>query len=179
MNIARALYADADIVIMDDPLSAVDAHVGEALFSNAILAACKARGKTVLLVTHALHFLPQVDYILHMVGGKIVERGTYEELVTYNGGRGSFAKLLTEFSLEKREAKGEGDVEEVLDIEVQKKVKTLPKLTAQEVKHRVDLKTVGKAAGTGRIEGRLMQAEKRTTGSIDKSSECLGALRLR
>jgi ABC-type nitrate/sulfonate/bicarbonate transport system ATPase subunit len=74
VNIARALYSDAEILVsplsstatepqlFDDPLSAVDAHVGRALFQNAILG-LKAQGKTVVLVTHALHFLPQVDYI--------------------------------------------------------------------------------------------------------------------
>ena len=81
VNIARALYYDADIVIFDDPLSAgtytqhdppphvvltslpVDAHVGKALFADAIIGALRNRGKTVILVTHALHFLSQCDYI--------------------------------------------------------------------------------------------------------------------
>lgn len=78
MNIARALYYNADIIVsrlhavyskmltysqlFDDPLSAVDAHVGKALFNDAILG-LRSQGKTVLLVTHALHFLPMVDYI--------------------------------------------------------------------------------------------------------------------
>lgn len=55
MNVARALYFDADIVIFDDPLSALDAHIGQAIFDNAMVGALKQQGKTVLLVTHALH----------------------------------------------------------------------------------------------------------------------------
>lgn len=62
INIARALYHGTDIILLDDPLSAVDAHVGEALFQNAILT-LKGRGKTVILVTHALHFLKDVDRV--------------------------------------------------------------------------------------------------------------------
>ncbi|KAG8870466.1 hypothetical protein FRB97_009732 [Tulasnella sp. 331] len=172
VNIARALYADADIVIMDDPLSAVDAHVGEALFTNAILSACRSQGKTVILVTHALHFLPQVDYILHVVSGRIVEQGTYQELINANGGKGAFARLLNEFSSGVREAKDEGDVEEGMDeIEVQAamKVKAATKMSVAEVKRKVDEKTRGKAAGTGKIEGRLMKVEKRSIGSIKGS----------
>lgn len=51
-----------DQQLFDDPLSAVDAHVGQALFTNAILG-LRAQGKTVILVTHALHLLSQVDHI--------------------------------------------------------------------------------------------------------------------
>jgi ABC-type histidine transport system ATPase subunit len=55
---ARVLYFDAEIILLDDPLSAVDAHVGRNLFTNAI---CGALGsKTRLLVTHQIHFLPEV-----------------------------------------------------------------------------------------------------------------------
>ena len=49
--LARALYADADVYLLDDPLSAVDAHVGEHLFESAICGLV-ARGKTVVLATH-------------------------------------------------------------------------------------------------------------------------------
>jgi ABC-type transport system involved in cytochrome bd biosynthesis fused ATPase/permease subunit len=54
INVARCLYHQSDIYIYDDPLSALDAHVGQAIFDNAMLKAVQA-GKTVLLVTHALH----------------------------------------------------------------------------------------------------------------------------
>ncbi|KAJ7203009.1 hypothetical protein GGX14DRAFT_652344 [Mycena pura] len=89
VNIARALYYGADIILFDDPLSAVDANVGKALFRTAILGLV-AQGKTVLLVTHALHFLSQCDYIYTLDGGRIAEAGTSEELIA----RGSaFARL--------------------------------------------------------------------------------------
>ncbi|KAJ7891133.1 ABC protein [Mycena leptocephala] len=68
VNIARALYYGTDVVIFDDPLSAVDANVGKALFRSAIQGLV-AQGKTVILVTHALHFLAQCDYIYTLDGG--------------------------------------------------------------------------------------------------------------
>lgn len=55
VNVARALYYDADIVIFDDPLSALDAHIGQAMFDRAMIKMLKGSGKTVILVTHALH----------------------------------------------------------------------------------------------------------------------------
>lgn len=61
VSIARAVYSDADVIILDDPLSAVDSHVGRALFQDCICGAL--RGKTVLLVTNALHFLHAADQV--------------------------------------------------------------------------------------------------------------------
>ncbi|KAJ1929039.1 hypothetical protein IWQ60_001535 [Tieghemiomyces parasiticus] len=79
LNLARAVYADTDVVLLDDPLSAVDPHVGRHLFRRCIRGAMD--GKTRLLVTHQLHFMPHVDYILHLDDGHIIEQGTYQELM--------------------------------------------------------------------------------------------------
>jgi len=77
----------------------LDAHVGKSLFNHAILSLRK-RGKTVLLVTHSLHFLPQCDRIVTMVDGEIVETGTYDKLMEANG---PFCKLVEEFGGETAE----------------------------------------------------------------------------
>lgn len=81
-NIARAIYFDAEIILMDDPLSAVDAHVGRHLFENAITGLLK--DKCVVLATHQLHVLGKVDKVIWMDGGKIKAVGTYEELMANN-----------------------------------------------------------------------------------------------
>ncbi|OJA15999.1 hypothetical protein AZE42_13449, partial [Rhizopogon vesiculosus] len=78
INICRAIYCNTDIQIFDDPLSALDAPVGKAVFENVLK---RNTGKTRILVTHALHFLPDVDYIYTIVDGRIAERGTYPELM--------------------------------------------------------------------------------------------------
>jgi len=65
INLARAVYYDSDIILMDDPLSAVDAHVSRDLFDHCITGALA--GKTRILVTHQLHVLPRVDYIIVMI----------------------------------------------------------------------------------------------------------------
>ena len=77
VSLARAAYSDAGIILMDDSLSAVDAHTARQILDNLFLHGPLA-GKTRVLVTHALHVLGKADYIHVMKGGAIVERGTYE-----------------------------------------------------------------------------------------------------
>ncbi|XP_012144503.1 ATP-binding cassette sub-family C member 5 isoform X3 [Megachile rotundata] len=81
--LARALYANRDIYFLDDPLSAVDAHVGSYIFKNLILGALK--NKCVLFVTHQVQFLKHCDQIYLMNKGRIVEQGTHDELMHLNG----------------------------------------------------------------------------------------------
>ncbi|UZJ51666.1 hypothetical protein CBS101457_000986 [Exobasidium rhododendri] len=103
VGLARALYFDASTYMLDDPLSAVDPHVGKALFNNAILG-LKAQGKTILLATHAIHVLPQTDRIITMLDGEIVESGTYTELENANG---AFKRLVEEFGGQEEEEEEE------------------------------------------------------------------------
>jgi len=70
------------------------AHVGKEVFQN-VLKSKSRPDTTKILVTHALHFLPQVDFIITIDDGKIVEQGTYEQLTKNE--KGVFAKLMKEF----------------------------------------------------------------------------------
>ncbi|KAF8509514.1 ABC protein [Hysterangium stoloniferum] len=155
VNIARALYHDADIIIFDDPLSAVDAHVGKALFANAILA-LKAQGKTVLLVTHALHFLAQVDFVYTFVNGYIAEQGPYDELIRHNG---PFAKLVADFG-------GSGEGLEEKDKKKQHPDARGPVPTSKHVGEDNVTNESSAKEGSGELKGRLICAEERTIGSI-------------
>ena len=71
--------ADADTYLLDDPLSAVDSHVGQHLFQHCLgsLLATKTR----VLVTHQLQFLPGADKIVILSQGRISQSGTYQQLV--------------------------------------------------------------------------------------------------
>ena len=87
--LARAVYHQADITLVDDALSAVDAHVAEHLFEKAIaqeLMSKSASGskRSVILVTNAIQYLnhPRVDKIVVIRDGEIVEQGSYKDLAT-------------------------------------------------------------------------------------------------
>ncbi|XP_018549671.1 ATP-binding cassette sub-family C member 5 isoform X1 [Lates calcarifer] len=79
VSLARALYSERPILLLDDPLSAVDACVGSNIFYKAIKGA--AKGKTVLFVTHQLQYLPECDDIILMKDGQIAEHGTHAQLM--------------------------------------------------------------------------------------------------
>ncbi|KAL5062775.1 hypothetical protein RYX36_024512 [Vicia faba] len=79
IQLARAVYNDADIYLLDDPFSAVDAHTAAILFNDCVMTAL--RSKTVILVTHQVEFLSEVDTILVMEGGKVIQSGSYENLL--------------------------------------------------------------------------------------------------
>ncbi|XP_018576132.1 probable multidrug resistance-associated protein lethal(2)03659 isoform X2 [Anoplophora glabripennis] len=78
INLARAVYADADIYLLDDPLSAVDTHVGKHLFHECFKKYLK--DKTRILVTHQLQFLKEADIIVIINNGRIEKICTYSEL---------------------------------------------------------------------------------------------------
>jgi hypothetical protein len=76
------------------------------------------QGRTKILVTHALHFLPQVDYIFTIADGQIMERGTYPELMA---SRGVFSKFVKQFGSKQEEKE---DAEEIVSgVEVEKEGK--------------------------------------------------------
>ncbi|KAF9938627.1 hypothetical protein BGZ67_010647 [Mortierella alpina] len=161
VNIARAVYFDADVVLLDDPLSAVDAHVGKYLFKNCIMGALQ--GKTRVLVTHQLHVLPQVDYVICMKDGEIIERGTFQELMENQG----------EFSLLMKAHGGieenDNDFEELLDDpalapSAAEAEKILESGAAEEKNEIGDKKKKDEPAG--KAKG-LMSQEERATGSVD------------
>ncbi|TWW64058.1 Multidrug resistance-associated protein 4 [Takifugu flavidus] len=78
VNLARAVYRDADIYLLDDPLSAVDAEVGRHLFEECICGVLKNKRR--ILVTHQLQYLKAADQILVLMEGHMVAKGTYAEL---------------------------------------------------------------------------------------------------
>ncbi|XP_073159954.1 multidrug resistance-associated protein 1-like isoform X3 [Lepidochelys kempii] len=99
VSLARAVYSNADLYLLDDPLSAVDVHVGKHLFEKLIGPSGLLKNKTRILVTHNLTLLPQTDVIIVMEDGRIAHMGTYQELLSE---RPNFAELLQVFSAENK-----------------------------------------------------------------------------
>ncbi|KAE8665038.1 ABC transporter C family member 3 [Hibiscus syriacus] len=84
IQLARAVYSDSDIYILDDPFSAVDAHTGTHLFKKCLKGLLSQ--KTVIYATHQLEFLDAADIVLVMKDGLIVQSGKYEELIADSDG---------------------------------------------------------------------------------------------
>ncbi|ORZ14972.1 P-loop containing nucleoside triphosphate hydrolase protein [Lobosporangium transversale] len=96
VSLARAAYLNADIYLLDDPLSAVDAHVDQHLWEHLLGPTGLLKDKTRVLVTHGIHHLEQVDHILLIRDGRIKEAGGYTHLMKAND---VFYNLIKEFSI--------------------------------------------------------------------------------
>jgi ABC-type multidrug transport system ATPase subunit len=106
ISLARAIYSARDIYLLDDPLSAVDQHVGKAIFDECING--YLRKKIVLFVTNQFQYLPHCDHIVFLEEGRISQQGSYDAL-TKRGERveNEFGKLLSQFSAkESKKEKG-------------------------------------------------------------------------
>jgi ATP-binding cassette, subfamily C (CFTR/MRP), member 1 len=136
LNIARAIYFNADIVLLDDPLSAVDAHVGRHIMDNAICGLL--RDKCRVLATHQLHVLHRVDRIVWMKDGDIYKVATFRELID---GDVEFQKLM-ETTTREEKAENQESTNDDFKVEEEKKVSNRQKAAA------------------------LMQQEERAVGSV-------------
>ncbi|TBU42097.1 multidrug resistance-associated ABC transporter [Dichomitus squalens] len=137
VSLARAAYSGADIVLMDDSLSAVDSHVGKRLLDNCLLRGPLA-DKTRVLVTHALHVLDKTDYIYVMDEGVIVEEGSYAELMK----RGDmFARLMEEYGSQEEDKRDDATASKKAD-------------------------DVAAPAEAKKATQKLMQEEERLTGAV-------------
>ncbi|KAG4066137.1 hypothetical protein HA402_010339 [Bradysia odoriphaga] len=93
ISIARAVYADADIYLLDDPLSAVDSHVGKHIFEQVIGPGGLLANKTRVLVTHGVTYLKQMNNIVVLKEGSVSESGTLQELLDQ---KGAFSEFLVQ-----------------------------------------------------------------------------------
>ena len=160
MSLARAAYSQANVILLDDPLSAVDAHVGKDILDQCLLRGPLA-DKTRILVTHAIPVLKHVDYVYLMENGVITEEGRYQveffmPFVFPYGYRSSLvfqdlikngqalARLVEEFGSQEKNSEDTESLDE--DEELDK-----PKAKQQG--------SEGQAA--------LMQAEERNTGQVE------------
>ncbi|KAG5729874.1 Multidrug resistance-associated protein 1 [Termitomyces sp. T112] len=137
VSLARAAYSDSDIVLLDDPLSAVDAYVGKGILDQCLLSGPLST-RTRILATHVLHVLKKTDYIFIMDRGVIAEQGTYEDLVKNSS---IFSSLMDEH----------GSLEAPEGARPQREIRTTV----------VDWDQSGKE-----VEAALMQVEERNTGAV-------------
>ncbi|KAJ3120011.1 Multidrug resistance-associated protein 1 [Physocladia obscura] len=166
ISLARLFYTDHDIALLDDPLSAVDAHVGRRIFEDGICGVLK--NKTRVLVTHQLHHVPSSDWIVFMKSGEIAEQGTYADLIQNDG---EFAKLMAEYGGEKGSDDEDGDTEPIVDFNGGNDLKI------EDI--AIDLRNMKKNFETEQDEVQLskeektvaqMQVESKKTGKLSSST---------
>lgn len=104
LTLARAVYARADIYLLDDVLSAVDQHVGRHLVDNVLGPKGLLAGKTRILATNAIPVLMEAHFIILLRDGRIIERGTYEQLMAM---KGDIAQLIKTASSEESHSEEE------------------------------------------------------------------------
>ncbi|XP_006177042.1 canalicular multispecific organic anion transporter 2 [Camelus ferus] len=112
VSLARAVYSNADIFLLDDPLSAVDSHVAKHIFDQVIGPEGVLAGKTRVLVTHGISFLPQTDFVIVLADGQVSEVGTYSALLQRSG---SFANFLRNYAPDEDEEHLEADSRTALE----------------------------------------------------------------
>uniref|UniRef100_A0A8C4N8Z1 ABC-type glutathione-S-conjugate transporter n=1 Tax=Eptatretus burgeri TaxID=7764 RepID=A0A8C4N8Z1_EPTBU len=81
VSLARAIYSQADIFLLDNPLSAVDSHVGLHILQQALGPRGLLKDKTRVVVTHDVSFLPLANQVAVLKDGRLSDVGTYEQLL--------------------------------------------------------------------------------------------------
>lgn len=102
ISLARAVYSNRDIFLLDDPLSAVDAHVGKHIFEECIKK--ELHGKSIILVTHQLQYLEFCDDILVLEDGEVLESGDHQALMKASG---RYAQLISNYQMEQSKTQKE------------------------------------------------------------------------
>ncbi|CAL7934381.1 unnamed protein product [Xylocopa violacea] len=143
--LARAVYNDSDVYFLDDPLSAVDSHVGKHIFENVIGPSGLLRKKTRVLVTHGITYLPEVDNIIVVKDGEITEVGTYKQLLEK---KGAFSEFLVHHLQEVGNLQADDESEADL----------------QEIKQQLE-----STIGSSELQEKLARSKSRTSESQSES----------
>ncbi|KAG0044636.1 hypothetical protein BGZ83_010140 [Gryganskiella cystojenkinii] len=162
VSLARAAYQDADIYLLDDPLSAVDAHVDQHLWSELIGPNGLLRNKTRLLVTHGIHHLKAMDQIMVIKDGAIVEAGGYDELITQEH---IFSRLILEYAVEHRRDKKQ--TKATTDSDSTTRLSSITK-TSTGVSHSSDSSAIQERATVSKMDTKaeLIAKEKMQDGNV-------------
>ncbi|UJR17739.1 hypothetical protein I4U23_004637 [Adineta vaga] len=96
VSLARALYTEADIYLLDDPLAAVDPSVAKNIFKHCISNEGFLKNKTRLLVTHQIQFLSELDHCVLLDHGRIEKQGTFDDLLSLEKIKQSYENQFNE-----------------------------------------------------------------------------------
>ncbi|XP_033123425.1 ATP-binding cassette sub-family C member 9-like isoform X2 [Anneissia japonica] len=154
VSIARTVYSDADVIILDDPLSALDVHVGSQVFNEGIMGLLIEKGKTVVLVTHQIQYVEFAHQIIVMDDGKVLTQGTLDEI------RSDDPELYRSWqkSMAQKESESEMSEIESADEERMKLKKQISIRESAEVRDQISKKNSE--------TGKLIEEEEIVRGSV-------------
>ncbi|XP_022080967.1 ATP-binding cassette sub-family C member 9-like isoform X2 [Acanthaster planci] len=151
VSVARAMYSHNDLVILDDPLSALDVHVGSQLFQDGIVDLLLGGKRTVVLVTHQLQYMKYAHKVLVMKDGRVSLQGTPNEVWVADPDLQITSRHLAEAASRSEAETG--------DEEAEKERQMLLKLVEEKKKEE-------ERGNVSEEEGRLIEKEERNTGTI-------------
>ncbi|CAF0941211.1 unnamed protein product [Brachionus calyciflorus] len=150
ISIARSVYAKASIYTFDDPLSAVDAHVGKHIFDSVIGPNGLLKHKTRIFATNSLAFLPECDRIIMLEKGSIKEIGSYDQLIKNNS---AFKEFLGEFMRNQQAKKQTTESEENIELKNNKKIEGKKNLDKEKVGEKIIVK---EKVETGQVKASVL-----------------------
>ena len=182
VSLARAIYSDRDIYLLDDPLSAVDSHVASHIFEECIMKTLKK--KTVILVTHAVQFLPRVDRIVVLGGGeqagKVIGIGTFDELIAQgiDFAREEDQTVTEDENAAENEEKDNQDPNNGQSVERQLSTNsTASRTNSRSISRQRSTSTTDKRSSSNLStgsknsnSGKLVEEEERSSGDVDSSA---------
>ncbi|XP_071815996.1 ATP-binding cassette sub-family C member 9-like isoform X3 [Apostichopus japonicus] len=164
VSVARTMYSPHSVVILDDPLSALDVHVGAHLFEEGIKGILLKENRTVILVTHQVQYLDQAEKIVVIKDGKVQHHGTYDSICAEN------PQLQESWQKMMREEEEESDAESLDNVSINDERKELMRQVSIRSKEEKILKRslsdIEKKAKLDKEKGALMEKEERNKGSV-------------
>lgn len=162
LTLARAVYARADIYLLDDCLSAVDQHVGRHLIENVLGPNGLLSGKTRVLATNSIPVLMEADFICLLRDGRLVERGTYNQLMAMKGEISNLIKTAGNQDQPVESEATSSDSSTMIDTEITDDDQKEEMEEAQE--HLTQLQPIRPGAGSGG------KRRKGSTGTLRRAS---------
>ncbi|KAG4434234.1 hypothetical protein IFR05_010276 [Cadophora sp. M221] len=164
LTLARAVYARADIYLLDDCLSAVDQHVGRHLIENVLGPNGLLSGKTRVLATNSIPVLMEADFICLIREGRITERGTYNQVMAMKGDIATLIKTNSNNQDSSTESETtSSDSSTIIDVEQPDKDEKDDEI--EEAQERLtQLQPIRPGAGSG------VKKRKGSTGTLRRAS---------
>ncbi|XP_071960045.1 ATP-binding cassette sub-family C member 8-like [Antedon mediterranea] len=165
ISVARAMYSYNDVVILDDPLSALDVHVGRQVFEEGIVGLLLNNDRTAILVTHQVQYVEKADWIIVMKEGQIQHQGTLTDIEQKDPELYMEWQTLIQESQQKEKEQPDSDAEEQVVVERRKLKKQVSVISVgSQDEDEMFIKKSG--ADKDDETGKLIEKEERVKGSV-------------